>query len=456
MSDAAVRKTLRRAAPAAALAALAACSAFGVHRASDDLSAAPPPDAAMRLFAAGDTEGFLAPCGCEMAQYGGFARRAAYVRAVRRPGDLCVDLGNLLAADGPSPNLTTDAALEALRTLGCDAFVPAEAEIRRGAEFEAAAARRPDLRVVCANLYLAGTDTRVFAPWILHETRDGRTVAVVGVAAPFDGVAPCWRIGPLDEAVRSALAELRGRADAVIVAGGLEDDTAAALAANFRDLTLVVGGNSVRGSRHAQPTRGAPVMFVGDFGWHVGRVEFDEKFRLTDSWLAWLDNGVPDDADVAGIVARWQASVSEENAGFAEKLVDELRGQKFAGSESCASCHAAEYATWKASRHSHAMTTLAAKSADRDPSCVACHLHDVPRDPAAAPVATSLGVGCESCHGGAARHVLLARRASSDAARALAPATRDACLRCHVPPNVTHFDFAEEWPKIAHGRAGPR
>jgi nitrate/TMAO reductase-like tetraheme cytochrome c subunit len=203
-------------------------------------------------------------------------------------------------------------------------------------------------------------------------------------------------------------------------------------------------------------TAGAPMMLVGDFGWHVGRAELDGKLRVTDAWLAWLDAGVPDDADVAGIVARWQASVSQENADFADKLVAQFRVQKFAGSETCAACHAAEYAKWKASPHAHAMHTLAGKAADKDPSCIPCHLHDVPRD-AAAPVAvTSLGLGCEGCHGGAARHAELATRGSKDAARALSPATREACLRCHHPPNSSHFDFDAYWPKIAHGRAAAK
>jgi hypothetical protein len=103
------------------------------------------------------------------------------------------------------------------------------------------------------------------------------------------------------------------------------------------------------------------------------------------------------------------------------------------------------------------MRTLAEKQASRDPQCVPCHLQDVPHDPAAPLVTESLGIGCEACHGGAAHHVDLARRGSAAAAvRALAPATREACLRCHVPPNDVRFDFGAYWPKIAHGETPKR
>jgi hypothetical protein len=109
------------------------------------------------------------------------------------------------------------------------------------------------------------------------------------------------------------------------------------------------------------------------------------------------------------------------------------------------------------------MRTLVEKKAERDPQCIVCHLVDVP--PLALYVAPSLlditvlatpealGIGCEACHGGGARHVEFARRgATADAVRALAPAGPAACLRCHVPPNATHFNFEVDWPKIAHGR----
>jgi hypothetical protein len=447
-----MRALSARPAALAALALLAACAAFGVHRASDDLaSLASGPEPAMRLFATGASAGFLGPCGCERSQYGGFARRAAYVRAFRRPGDLTLDLGNLLSPEGPSPVLTFDAALEALRTLGCDALVPAAGEIRRGEEFEACAKRQPALPVVCANLRRAGDGERPFAPWLLHRTKDGRTVAVIGVAEPFDEAPPRYRVDPPADAVRAAMTELAGRADAFVVAGGLGDDAATALADALPGVTLVVGGNSPEGARRVRTTAGAPVLHVGTFGWHVGRVEFDEAFRVTGSWLAWLDPGVPDDAEVAAIVARWQASVSDENAGFAEKLVAQFRQQKFAGSEACATCHEAEFATWKASRHAHAMATLATKGSERDPACIRCHLADVPLDPKAAPAPLQMGLGCEGCHGGAARHAELAREGSKGSALALSPAKREGCLRCHSPPNDTHFDFGHHWPKIAHG-----
>jgi len=296
----------------------------------------------------------------------------------------------------------------------------------------------------------------VFEPWLLHRLPSGRSAAIVGVAEPFPDVPSGYRIAPIDETVRSALAELRGKADAVILAGGLRTQTTLDLAAEFPEVALVAGGWATQGTREATRTAGAPAMLVGEFAWYVGSVEFDDTLRVAGSSQAWLDEEVPDDPDMAALVARFKAEMSQEGAGFAEKLVASLRTQSYVGSESCAPCHAEEFAKWKSSGHARAMHTLVVKKAESNPQCIACHLVDVPEVAAPAADTNHFGIGCEACHGGAARHAELARRSAPGSARALAPATRDACLRCHFPPNDTHFDFETHWPRIAHGRAAPR
>jgi hypothetical protein len=453
-----------RAAAFAALVAVVVCAALGAcasrhHRASLDLYA-PAPDAAerpLRLFLTGATGGSLRPCGCESGQWGGLARRATYLRATRREGDLTLDLGNLVPSDAPSHAVTLETALAGLETIGYDAILPGDSELLVGERFEEALARHPRLRAICANVRRADGGGRMWEPWLLHRTADGRTVAVVGVIEPFSDLPPRYRITPVDDAVREALDELRGTADAVIVAGALREDDALALAERFPQVTLVVGGWTSESRGRVVPTAGAPAMLVGDYAWYVGRVDFGPALAVASSWQAWLDEALPDDPDAAGLVARHDAQVSQEGGAFAEKLVSALRERGFVGSKACAECHEAETETWHASKHSHAMRTLVEKGSQRVPKCISCHLMDVPHDEAQPLDPDVLGLGCETCHGGASRHVELARSgARAAAAEALAPATREACVRCHSPPNDTHFDFDHHWPKIAHGKGAAR
>jgi len=449
------------AAVAVVLAALAACVGVNRRTASDDLANAPAGESVpLRTYFTGDTAGFLSPCGCQSGQYGGLARRATYLSRMRREGEVTVDLGNLVVGEGALQKAILAYSLEGLETLGYDALVPGEGEIRMGASFEDAVRGRKAPRVVCANLLRADGRSTVFEPWLLRTLRDGRTVAVVGVVEPFDGLPSAYVVTPARDAVRDAVARLAGKADVVVVAGALREDATRALAAEFRDVALVVGGWATVGSSGVVATSGAPAMLVGEYAEYVARVDFDEALRVCDARQAWLDERLPDDPDAAALVARYRAEISQEGGEFTRRLVASLREQSYVGSAACAECHAAESATWAASRHSHAMHTLAEKKESRNPQCVVCHLVDVPTLPLDAshpPSTDRLGIGCEGCHGGGARHVELAKSGSkSEAVRALAPANRAACLRCHSPPNALHFDFDVDWPKIAHGRGAAK
>src|SRR5262245_2810461 len=107
------------------LALPAACAGLRRPPASAELhDARPTDDVALRAFFTGDTAGFLAPCGCESGQYGGLARRATYLRAARRPGDLFVDLGNLVSGEGATQQAVLAYSLDGLVALRCDALVP--------------------------------------------------------------------------------------------------------------------------------------------------------------------------------------------------------------------------------------------------------------------------------------------------------------------------------------------
>jgi nitrate/TMAO reductase-like tetraheme cytochrome c subunit len=444
-------------AAATTFAALAACASREQRPASADFADGPAgADVPVCFFFTGDTSGVLWTCGCESGQYGGLARRATYVKRTMRPGDLAIDLGNLVAGEGPMQQAILAYSLESLTTLGYDAIVPGEREVRMSGAFEDAVRARTSLRVLCANLKRASDGQPVFEPWLLHKLEDGRTLAVVGVVEWFEDPPAAYKVTSAEEAVREAIEALRGKADAVVVAGSLRQQATISIAAQFPELTLVVGGWATEGSKGVRTTTGAPAMLVGEYAWYVSRVELDNALKVRDARQAWLDKDVPDDPDAAALVARYKAEISQEAGDFSARLVASLREQKYLGSASCAECHPAEAAAWAQSGHSHAMQTLATKKSERDPTCIVCHLVDVPElvvdETKPAKPVEALGIGCEACHGGGARHVEFAREgAKADAVRALAPAGAAACLRCHVPPNAMHFDFEHDWPKIAHG-----
>src|SRR6185503_6888096 len=199
--------------------------------------------------------------------------------------------GNLGLRQSPVRKMAFDAALEGLAAQRYDVLVPGQSEFLSEGDFELALAKDPNVHVVCANVRRAD-GTRVFDTWHLHALPDGRKVALVGIVEPFAGAPPEIRVDGVDAAVRDAVRELGGRADAIVVAGSMRDETARSLGASFAELSLVAGGFTQRGSDGLAATGGAPAVFVGEYGWYVAQVEFDGGLRAARARQAWLDPAV--------------------------------------------------------------------------------------------------------------------------------------------------------------------
>ncbi|MCG3134979.1 MAG: hypothetical protein HMLKMBBP_02471 [Planctomycetes bacterium] len=438
---------------AAAVAVLAAHPGCGpsVLRSSDEIgSAARPESSPLRVLATGDARGYFEPCGCSRDQFGGVPRRATYLAAARGAGDLLIDVGNLTAGDGPLRTAKRRASLEALAAMKYDVFVPGPAEVFDGDAFLTDLGKR-DLVAVCANWHRTG-GSLVLPPWKLHRTADGRTVAVVGLTAmerqPPDG----FHTTRPDDALRAALRELRGKADAVVVAAAMPHPDVQHLAAAAAGASLLVGGCTPEADGDAKdaPPPAAPLEVAGDLGAFVTVIDLSGDLSFGGSRKVWLDEGTPEDEALAAVVRKYKETVSNLDPGYIDRLIEGHRAKGFAGSHACAACHSKEYAVWKQSRHSHAMLTLEAKQADRDPECVPCHLVDLP--PAPSVRANDLGLGCEMCHGGSAAHAESARAGDAEPIKTPVRAPQEACTSCHRAPFAKEFDLATHWPRIAHGK----
>lgn len=77
----------------------------------------------------------------------------------------------------------------------------------------------------------------------------------------------------------------------------------------------------------------------------------------------------------------------------------------FTGSDSCASCHAAEHAVWARGPHARAFASLEAKGDQHRDECARCHSTGF-GEPGGYPDGgpALAGVGCESCHGPGGNH----------------------------------------------------
>lgn len=133
-----------------------------------------------------------------------------------------------------------------------------------------------------------------------------------------------------------------------------------------------------------------------------------------------------------------------------EGLLDKIprnSSEKFVGSDRCTKCHVEAAKIHKKSQHMTAFSTLEHEKHDSDPDCVSCHVTGFGSTAGYWNKAKTLQlaqVGCESCHGPGARHLLNPNKFKTPRN------AKAACVSCHTPENSPGFDFLTYWPKIRH------
>lgn len=433
---------------AALLSPLLLRGASGEDAAARPAAANPP---AWRIFFTGDTRGYIHPCGCDEGLFGGLPRRATYLAKARTPGDLLLDLGNLIEGTRPHERLKLSYVLQGLKLLDYDILVPGEGELALEEDFERVAAELERPKVICANLVRAGTKRRVFAPWSIHEMPGGTRLAVVGLTSTYQKLPACYTTLAPEDALREAMAALEGKADVVVAAGYLEGKPALDLAAAVPRVAAVLASHVPRGTDDLLHRGGAPVMLGGERGQYVSSVRFTRGGAAASGVRAWLGDDVPDAPALAALVRRHDKDAKQCGEAFARESFAAFREASWVGSVACAECHKDEYAVWEKSKHARAMTTLRERDQHENPNCMKCHLQDLPAGNGTHGVA---GIGCESCHGGGQAHVVAMRQGLPRVSmRTFTEAAEESCAGCHDEANSPRFDGETYWARIAHGGA---
>ena len=367
----------------------------------------------------GDTQGYLSPCGCTSPMMGGIVRRAQALAGLDPERTLVLDMGRLSGGLARQDQIKAECLAEAMGSYKVDAVLLSSVDMQYGPGFT-------------ANMAELGH----FA-WIAPGSTPPEVPVQAGLTkGPFKVVAD----NP------ASPGKVEAGTNIVITAGGA--DRARELAAKHPALKLVAYRSS---SLTTKPEKVGQTLLVcvGEKGkalikaeWSGGKFMSASGFELGPS----LDVAQPSPAakEVAATFQRYLRRVE------GEKLVEAMPRDKtadFAGSATCAPCHATADAAWRKSAHAHALKTLEVKGQARDPECLPCHVVGLAstvgfRDRTTTPQLAD--VGCESCHGPLKAH-------------AAAPATEKApkvgaqsCAKCHNLEHSPGFKFDQAWPKIAH------
>jgi len=505
------------------------------------------PDVAIVLT--GQTFGFLQPCGCSRLQSGGLERRAVFMNSLKTRGwpTIAFDLGNLYpqkTAIDDQAKMKYKLTMDALRDMGYLAVGVGKSEFTAGLDKvlgEYALQKEQAPYLLAGNLLGVANGKPL--------PREEKFPNPPGTTRPLIGVAEIATVGDLPIGVVGIVGKSLGaeveKLDSTITFA----DNGAVLKAAITGLNaqpkkpqinvLLYQGTSTEAGLlaaawpqfqiilcqaddpeppqfPAQANGGKTLIIqVGHKGRYVGVVGvfkkagggFDLKYQLVPMSEEYVTPGSEEAARKANPVLSLLEAYSEHvrdrkfltrmpKGPHPSQIQEPKLNLSFVGSEKCQNCHAAQFAKWKGTPHSHALDALV-KIAKRpslrnfDGECVQCHvvgLHyktgyeDQKETPHLA------HVGCESCHGPGSGHMtnkdnagLLAlqmpwaqkvgdRLPSLDVIKKIGAlpsidrgkiplqpqesrlinAVSSMCAKCHDHENDPNFDFFTYWPKVFH------
>ncbi len=418
-----------------------------------------------------EADGRLEPCGCFTGQHGGLTRIQSFLHspaADRAP--LLADVGNALAGTADYQIIQYRYMQQAFAAMGYSALNIGEKEARLSlADLRKLAADSP-VPMVSANLVERAGGKQVFPPYRVVE-HDGWRVAFVGVlgAVPADALGDGLTIEPAKSALAKVLPELKKQADAIVLLAYADEKTIRALADEFYEIDLILGGKVPQPSQSLTRQNRSVVLWTTNETKAVGMFKAGlggpERFAARGWDIVFIKEQIPQDKDLLSLSNRYRTEIRnthlavDDPSHIAEDQVPGVRPPAdYAGTASCAECHRTAYATWQNTGHARALGSLAVRGADADPSCLSCHtvgLGMASGYQREHPNKDLANVGCESCHGPGSEHVSEYKRVAREGGSVVfkyRPVGAQDCTSCHYGEFSRPFDYAAFWPAVQHGK----
>ena len=339
-----------------------------------------------------------------------------------------------------------------------DAIALGEKDLAFGENFLREQAKLHSLPFVCANA-VGPKDTPLFDPYRIVE-KDGVKVAFLGVVSPERHIVAQVETELVNRKIRildpttvakEHIPTLREEADVIVLLSHVGIETSEFLAEDLDVDVVVVGhypavanqprkiGNSILAMAGAKSDRfGTLELTLGAEG---GIDEFSgdairllRKGPMVDE-IQMLSDEI-DTLEKEERRAKQLAAQREREKAQSQQEVSTIHHRNgVLGAESCKTCHADVYESWRATPHAEAFATLAEADAWDDPECIGCHVTGVEDKHYVADVNLApevWNVQCEECHGSGLLHA----RDGSYLASGV-----ETCTKCHDEDNSPEFDF---------------
>ena len=414
-----------------------------------------------------DTRGRLEPCGCFTGQFGGLTRLKTVLDADRSPAGLRLDVGDAIAGSQDYDVIEYGYMLRAFRAMNYDALNVGQREARLSAAQLRRIKHDSPVPILSANLIEGATGKPLFEPWRLIE-RGGFRIVIIGLLDPHalsepagDGLA----VEDMEPALTRCLAEVRARADLVVLLAFADEAALTRLAQRFYEAHVILGGKVRQPAQELGKENRSLIYFVTNESRALGLL----RMRLTrgrspvssTNEIRLLHDRIPQDPALRELAQAYRDEIRrtrlnvDEPGRAGEESVPGVRGAaEYVGNATCLKCHPTASAVWSKSGHATAFASLVERKADADPKCVGCHTigfgtrTGYRRESGESKL---VDVGCESCHGPGSLH---AQRRDGGSSNEFTYRPLDAgdCQKCHYGEFSRPFNWNDFWPPIRHGK----
>jgi hypothetical protein len=430
------------------------------------LGTTPQPPETFSIFYTCDTQGHMEPCGCASGMAGGISRRRAFL-VQNVPRDfLLVDAGDVVAGPREWEILELQYILKGYGIMGYHAVNIGQRELSLGLD----GLRRIERdygRLISANV-LDPNGAPVVEPYVVVDLSNGYRCGIIGVVddrVEPDQVGAGLRLIAPTEAVAKYLPELKQKADFVVLLAFTDEPQMQALAAQFFEIDVIVGGKVRQATTDPVLENRSAIVFNTDKGKSVGRL--DIRYQKNGPWqyagtMMVLEESMEKDAQITALVEEYKEQlkardfrpVKDDEEGLSSiSAVRSKTADQYVGPESCRECHKGGYQIWLASKHARAFESLERQGHQYNPRCLKCHtVGYMASDGYVSQELTGhlKNVSCEACHGRGDHHNKLMAGQSVNEKKVVMKAPR--CLDCHDKENSPYFDAGRYWEKITHGK----
>jgi Cytochrome c554 and c-prime len=403
------------------------------------------------IYVAGDTKGWITPCGCAANQSGGLARRAVLLEQSKRVSEvLLLDVGGSAIGVSPYQQTRLTFLLKGLKQMNLSAHNIGAAETAFSPSELRAIGSETQTAWLGSNLL--DSDGKPVGKTLVKSNQAGLRIDIAGVIDPSLIVHPEWRsLEPLQAILNTFK---NSDADVRVVLAYLDERGLRELAGSLPDVDYIIGGPT---GQSINPTRNGltTMLSTTNKGKFLGKLELAKdknSFREISSSIVEVKSDLPEHPVQVANLQEYYTELSKKDyvsleSGLVHSNDSSNPNYSIAGSETCAKCHVPDDSIWHQSKHSHAWDVLRLKKAHFDPTCQQCHTTGYAQPGGFVNVAQSserIHVGCENCHGPSQSHVLDPKKRTPFQAK-------EQCLGCHDHENSPTFQQETYWAKILHG-----